>query len=371
MRNHLRKLGITLHKNTDIKSMAAFNIATPISLISEDISLRLHPPTQVRISFETKDTLLWLESKALPGFVIRIVLSPALQNSFLPLFIHSLFMAFLVIIGVGFFIFIQKKPLAALEKAAQEIGRGKAPSPLPERGASDIRAVTKAFNQMNKGIRKLEEDRAFLMAGISHDLRTPLTRIRLAAEIMSSQESTLCDNMIKDTDECAQIINQFMDYLHSEHLKDKVEIDLNALLDEICVANGGTDHHLEVCKKTLSGTLMANNLALRRALSNLLINASRYGGGWVKISTGNSQDKLHQWVRVEDNGPGIKLCQMTTLMQPFTRGDAARGKEGSGLGLAIVQRIVEDHGGTLNMTLRSQGGLCVEILLPVIKTSIH
>lgn len=368
VRQHLNKLGMTLHSNTDPEIMAAFNQAKPISLISKDISTQLNAPTQARVSIDAKEKVLWLESNALSGCIIRIILSQRHHDSFHLLFIHSLFITLLVIFGGGLFIHIQNRPLAALEKAAKEIGVGKIPAPLQERGASDIRAVTKAFNQMNEGIRKLDEDRAFFMAGVSHDLRTPLTRIRLAAEMISPQDDYLCEGMIKDTQECAEIIDQFMDYLRFAHLKEMVVIDLNALVDEICQANASSKHRLEVNTHALSGTLLANNLALRRALTNLLINAIRYGEGWVKISTGNASDKRHQWVSIEDNGPGIELSQITTLMQPFTRGKAAQGKEGTGLGLAIVKRIVEEHSGTLNMTLRSEGGLCVQILLPVIKT---
>ncbi|WP_177342219.1 histidine kinase dimerization/phospho-acceptor domain-containing protein, partial [Klebsiella variicola] len=107
------------------------------------------------------------------------------------------------------FIRLQNRPLIALEKAAKMVGRGETPPHLPEQGTLEIRSVTRAFNRMSKGIQALEEDRALLMAGISHDIRTPLTRIRLATEMMSPEDSYLAESIISDTEECNQIISQF------------------------------------------------------------------------------------------------------------------------------------------------------------------
>lgn len=302
---------------------------------------------------------------------MRIPLSELQPGDFQPLFFYSMTIALLFIGGGWMFIKAQNRPLAALEHAAQNVGKGKFPPPLPERGPSDIRAVTKAFNQMNEGIRKLEEDRALLMAGVSHDLRTPLTRIRLATEMMSPEDSYLAESMIKDTEECNEIINQFMDYLRSVQLQDMEAIDLNQVAEDVSVADGATGHELEFSKGELVGRLEANEVAIRRAVTNLVVNAVRYGGGWVKISTGTSADRRHQWIAVEDNGPGIAADQIETVLQPFTRGDTARGSEGTGLGLAIVKRIVEQHQGSLKLSGRSGGGLRAQIVLPVAKKTVR
>ncbi|CZF82869.1 two-component system sensor histidine kinase EnvZ [Grimontia marina] len=366
-RQLLEKLGVTMHEADEQTMMEEFDNAASVDYLSVDMSEKLGAPTEARISLESKNYVLWLESEAFPGYVMRIPLSELHQDDFQPLFFYSMFIALLVISGGWLFIKVQNRPLATLEKAALEVGHGKFPEPLPERGASDIRAVTKAFNQMSEGIRKLEEDRALLMAGVSHDLRTPLTRIRLATEMMSPKDSYLAESMIKDTEECNEIINQFMDYLRSVQLQDMTEVDLNIVAEDVSVADGATGHELEVSKGELVGKLDANEVAIRRAVTNLVVNAVRYGGGWVKISTGTSADRRHQWIAVEDNGPGIAADQIETVMQPFTRGDTARGSEGTGLGLAIVKRIVEQHDGALKLSQRSQGGLQAQIVLPVIK----
>lgn len=366
-RQLLEKLGVTMHDDAEPVMMEEFHHAAEVDYLSSDMSEKLNAPTEARISLESKNYVLWLKSTAFPGYVMRIPLSELHQDDFQPLFFYSMFIALLVIGGGWMFIKVQNRPLAVLEKAALEVGHGKFPAPLPERGASDIRAVTKAFNQMSDGIRKLEEDRTLLMAGVSHDLRTPLTRIRLATEMMSPEDSYLAESMIKDTEECNEIINQFMDYLRSVQLQDMGEIDLNLVAEDVSVADGATGHELEVVKGELVGSLEANEVAIRRAVTNLVVNAVRYGNGWVRISTGTSADRRHQWIAVEDNGPGIAADQVETVMQPFTRGDTARGSEGTGLGLAIVKRIVEQHNGTLKLSERSQGGLRAQIVLPVTK----
>lgn len=363
----LAKLGVAIYPDTDVDIRATFDKAMPISFISKDMSKQFNALTEARISSDTKHYVLWLSSDAFPDHLMRIPLYELHQDDFLLLFIHPIIIALLVIGGGWLFINMQNRPLVALEKAAKDVGGGKFPAILPERGASDIRAVTRAFNHMNEGIRKLEEDRAFFMAGVSHDLRTPLTRIRLAIEMMSPQDEFLADNMIKDIVECNEIIGQFMDYLRSVQLQNMTTVNLNQLLDDVSATNGATEPMIEISKGELYGNLEANELALRRAVTNLVGNAIRYGGNWVKITTGSTPNHSHQWIEIEDNGPGIALDQMEKVMQPFTRGDTARGTEGTGLGLAIVKRIVDQHDGILTMTPRLEGGLRVQIILPVAK----
>lgn len=370
-RQLLAQLGVTLHEASEPRMMYEFDHAVPVEYLSEDMSEKLASPTVARISLASHNYVLWLRSDAFPGYVMRIPLSELHPGDFQPLFFYSMTIALLFIGGGWMFIKAQNRPLAALERAAQSVGQGKFPPPLPERGPSDIRAVTKAFNQMNEGIRKLEEDRALLMAGVSHDLRTPLTRIRLATEMMSPEDSYLAESMIKDTEECNEIINQFMDYLRSVQLQDMEAIDLNQVAEDVSVADGATGHKLEFSKGELVGRLEANEVAIRRAVTNLVVNAVRYGGGWVKISTGTSADRRHQWIAVDDNGPGIAADQVETVLQPFTRGDTARGSEGTGLGLAIVKRIVEQHQGSLKLSARAGGGLRAQIVLPVAKKPVR
>ena len=249
------------------------------------------------------------------------------------------------------------------------MGKGDIPPPLPVKGASEIRAVTRAFNQMAKGIQALEEDRTLLMAGISHDLRTPLTRIRLATEMMSPQDSYLAEGIISDTEECNQIINQFMDYLKPVDRETFVAVNLNDIANEVSSAEGGYEVKIETEYHRPLKFAYGSPIAIKRAITNLVINAMRYGNGWVKVSTGITVDNALVWVCVEDNGPGIEESQIGKLFEPFTRGDTARGSEGTGLGLAIVKRIANQHQGSVTINNRSDGGLRAQISFPTIKAS--
>lgn len=220
---------------------------------------------------------------------------------------------------------------------------------------------------MAKGIQALEEDRALLMAGISHDLRTPLTRIRLATEMMSPEDSYLAEGIISDTEECNEIISQFMDYLKPVDTETFVAVDMNIIAEEVVMAENlmegkELDCQLHPDAKPAKG----NPIAIKRALTNLVVNACRYGNGWVKVSSGMSADRRMVWMSVEDNGPGIPPDQVNKLFEPFTRGDQARGSEGTGLGLAIVRRIVSQHHGIVAVNNRSEGGLRVQISFPVV-----
>ncbi|MEF1306197.1 ATP-binding protein, partial [Vibrio owensii] len=207
-------------------------------------------------------------------------------------------------------------------------------------------------------------DRALLMAGISHDLRTPLTRIRLATEMMSPEDSYLAEGIISDTEECNEIISQFMDYLKPVNKESFEQVDINTITSDVATSEGGYEVEIETDLNSTMPTAKGSPIAIKRAVSNLVVNALRYGNGWVKISTGVTADKQLVWVCVEDNGPGIEQSQIAKLFEPFTRGDTARGSEGTGLGLAIVKRIVSQHSGSVVVRNRSEGGLSAQISFP-------
>lgn len=363
-RQLLEQLGVTVHAD-DSEQASEFEHAMAIDLMSEEMSEELGSQTEVRLLLGSDSYILWMQIEALPGSLIRIPLSELQEEDFAPLFRNSLIAALLIIAGGWLFIRLQNRPLIALEKAAKEVGRGEIPPPLPEQGATEIRSVTRAFNQMSRGIQELEADRALLMAGISHDLRTPLTRIRLATEMMSPQDSYLAEGIISDTEECNQIISQFMDYLKPVNTQSFVEVDINGIVGDVASSEGGYEVQIETAFQSSIRSALGNPIAIKRAISNLVVNALRYGNGWVKVSTGMTADRKLVWVCVEDNGPGIEKSQVAKLFEPFTRGDTARGSEGTGLGLAIVKRIVSQHHGSVVVNNRSEGGLRVQISFPV------
>ncbi|HBC2028000.1 TPA: two-component system sensor histidine kinase EnvZ [Vibrio cholerae] len=362
-RRVLEQLGVTIHSN-DSPEAVEYQHAISLDLMSEEMSSELGSPTEVRMALGEESYILWMKIDSLPGQLLRIPLSELQEEDFAPLFRNSIIMALLIVIGGWLFIRLQNRPLIALEKAAKMVGRGETPPHLPEQGTLEIRSVTRAFNRMSKGIQALEEDRALLMAGISHDIRTPLTRIRLATEMMSPEDSYLAESIISDTEECNQIISQFMDYLKPVNREAFEAVDLNDIASDVASSEGGYEVQIETDLQAELAPAFGNPITIKRSLSNLVVNALRYGNGWVKVSSGMTADKKLVWLSVEDNGPGIDPSQVNKVFEPFTRGDTARGSEGTGLGLAIVKRIVSQHHGAVSVSNRTQGGLRAQISFP-------
>lgn len=248
------------------------------------------------------------------------------------------------------------------------MGKGIIPPPLREYGASEVRSVTRAFNQMASGVKQLADDRTLLMAGVSHDLRTPLTRIRLATEMMSEQDGYLAESINKDIEECNAIIEQFIDYLRTGQEMQFERADLNSVLGEVVAAESGYEREIENDVMSAELMLEINPLAIKRALANMVVNAARYGNGWIKVSSGHELNRA--WFQVEDDGPGIEPDQLKHLFQPFVRGDSARSTSGTGLGLAIVQRIIDAHQGALEIGKSEKGGLLIRAWLPLPAASL-
>lgn len=363
-RRVLERLGVTVHA-VDSLEAEHFHHAMSIDFMTEEMTDELGVETEVRLETGEESYILWLKVASLPNNLIRVPLSELQREDFTPFFRNNLLMAILIIIGGWLFIRLQNRPLIELESAAKAVGRGETPEKLPEKGASEIRAVTRAFNQMATGIQALEEDRSLLMAGISHDLRTPLTRIRLATEMMPPDDRYLAEGIINDTEECNEIISQFMDYLKPANVEEFEAVFLNDLVSEIAIAEGGYEIHIETHLTEFEKPAFGNPIALKRAISNLVTNAIRYGDNWIKITTGTTADHTMTWVCIEDNGPGIQHDQIAKLFEPFTRGDTARGSEGTGLGLAIVKRIVSQHRGSVVINNRTEGGLKAQISFPI------
>jgi len=252
------------------------------------------------------------------------------------------------------------RPLAGLAEAARRIGRGEAPAPLPEGGERELRTVQSAFNRMAGDLASMERERAMVLAGISHDLRTPLSRLRLALE-MSGAEPAAAQGMNADIEEMDQVIGQFLDFARGDaEAREPVAVD--TLADEVAA------HFAKLGKPVrrtgASGaTVSVARMALHRALMNLVDNALRHAGGEVEVSASRLDGQVA--LEVLDRGPGIPDAEVDRLKRPFTRLDAARsGRGGAGLGLAIVERVAHAHGGRFELAPRQGGGLAARLLLP-------
>ena len=266
---------------------------------------------------------------------------------------------------------VVNRPLARLSEAATELGAGRTPEQLPEAGPAEIATVNASFNRMVADLAQSERDRAVLLAGISHDLRTPLTRMRLEVEI-SDLPAEARANMVADLEQVDQIVAQFLDYARSEPSRPKADVDLSALIEQGVVASRlGDDETVRIERHVEPGVHVAGlDVELLRALANLLTNAERYGrdphSGRLELSVRLRKTAREALLEVADRGPGVAADQLEQLLRPFVRGDSARsGVAGAGLGLAIVSRIARMHGGELALSANEPKGLRATLRLPL------
>jgi two-component system osmolarity sensor histidine kinase EnvZ len=252
------------------------------------------------------------------------------------------------------------RPLRRLQNAANNYSKtGSAPYLETNHGPQEIREVNQAFNHMIYTLDQTERDRRIMLAGISHDLRTPLTRIRLSAEMMSDDDF-LKEGLIYDVEDMDAILNQFISYMRDGSDEELQDTDINMLLQELMIQFKPLDIRYTAQEIPI---IQARSQSLKRLIGNLINNSKRYGAEPIELSA-HVEDE-HILIRVADNGTGIPEDQIEDLMQPFVRGNEARTIQGSGLGLAIVKRIVDLHQGQLTIHNRPEGGLEALISLPL------
>ncbi|EXE91463.1 two-component system, OmpR family, osmolarity sensor histidine kinase EnvZ [Acinetobacter pittii] len=253
------------------------------------------------------------------------------------------------------------RPLRRLQNAANEYSKsGTAPYLDTNHGPLEIRQVNQAFNRMVYTLDQTERERRIMLAGISHDLRTPLTRIRLTAEMLPDE--FLREGLVYDVDDMDAILNQFISYMRDGSDEELKDTNINMLLQELVVQFKPLDIQFEMQDVPI---IPARSLSLKRLIANLINNAKRYGAEPIELSAKVENESI--LITVADHGEGIPADQIEELMQPFVRGDSARTIQGSGLGLAIVKRIVDIHHGEIQIHNREQGGLEVIISLPIPK----
>ena len=267
------------------------------------------------------------------------------------------------------------RPLARLSHAASELGAGRTPEPLPESGPPEIATVNASFNRMVGDLAQTERDRALLLAGVSHDLRTPLTRLRLEVEI-NDLPSDVRANMIADLEQTDRIVAQFLDYARTEPTTPKTESELSLAVEEALQASRlDRDASVDIERHIERGVRVeALPMELSRALANLLTNADRYGRdpqtGRLALEVRVRAASPMASIEIADRGPGVATERHDQLLRPFVRGDAARsGVAGAGLGLAIVERIARLHGGSFRLLPNSPTGLRARLQLPLPKSA--
>jgi two-component system osmolarity sensor histidine kinase EnvZ len=257
------------------------------------------------------------------------------------------------------------RPLARLANATQRIGKGQRPLPLPETGPTELAALAREFNRMGEEVEKLLANRTTVFAGISHDLRSPLARIRMALGMLGEKPAPdLLERVIHDVENMNLLIARCLEVGRDFAERDSVELNLCDLLADIV-----SDHAAGVAVRGRKGPdcrLRVRPMALRRILSNLADNAVRYGDGQpidIEYDIGNDQVEI----RILDRGSGIPAEQLEAVFQPFHRLDPSRSSRtgGSGLGLAIVRQIAQANDWTVWLSPRDGGGTVAHVRLPL------
>ena len=303
----------------------------------------------------------WIRFVALPETA-----APALPNDFYV----NLALSLIIVVAVVLFAVRQAThPLQTLALAADKLGRNLDSTPLAETGPTEMQRAAQAFNQMQSRIKRLIDERARALAAVSHDLRTPLTRLRLRAELVD--DDALREQMANDLDSMAAMLDATLDYLRGlQETEALCPIDINALVESLASDAQVLGREIAVAGHAVA-PYRGRLTALRRALQNLIDNAIKYGrNAAVRVEDDGETLRLI----VEDSGPGIDPAELGRITEPYYRPDAARRSNtgGSGLGLSIVRDIALMHGGELLLANRREGGLAATLRLPrVAATSVQ
>ena len=325
--------------------------------------------TEVRLGMRMDQPVVWIRLNVGPegntrgvwaGFPIRNV-----DSGEVPTRLWITLGAVLLLLLAGTYWFARRlaKPLAELADAVDKVAEGKRPDPLPVDGPEEISRFARNVNRMAANLEQLERDRSTMLAGISHDMRTPLTRLRLASEI-SVNDAQSRDEMAADIDEIDRIVTQFLDFARGTPKEAPERADLQIVLGAI--AHKAASRNLPVTWQPGPEALVVNAYpaAFERMLMNLIENAHRYGKPPVELAV--RRDGAMVDIDVLDAGDGVSAGDVERLKQPFVRGDHARGGAmGAGLGLAIVERLAKWHGGSFDLLPRSGGGTVARVRLPL------
>lgn len=345
--------------------------ATYYGFMSDEVSAQLNMNADVRISTRPANNtrnappyLVWISVQRYPDTWIAVPITGLNEANISPLTMYLMVIGILSVAGGWLFVRRMTRPLQSLQRAALEVGHGHFPPPLKEEGSSEMIAVTRAFNRMNQGIQQLEHDRTLMTAGISHDLRTPLTRIRLATEMLPDEQDWIKDGIVNDIEDMNAIIDQFIEYARFDTEEIHEQADLNTLIHEATQARQlDAAHHISL-KLGEVPLQHLRRIAIKRVIENLIENAFRYGSDAIVINTFYDNRERRVYCKIRDFGPGIPESSLADVFMPFAQGDKARGSSGSGLGLAITRRIIEAHEGQIRLRNHPQGGLIAEFWLP-------
>jgi two-component system osmolarity sensor histidine kinase EnvZ len=339
------------------------DLPVPLDRFVEDVRDRMPDSTQVRVGLPGKPPTLWVKAVTDRNWIVVPVqpLRPPRSLDRMVLWLTIIFSA--GVMAALFAAWQLQQPLRSLAQAVARFGRGLPVPPVRERGPRELRQLTHGFNQMVQEVARTENDRAVMLAGVAHDLKTPLARLRLRAEMM--EEPKMRDGVVRDVDSMTHIVDQFLVFAHDgADRSEPVEVDVQCervVRSYRAVAPGS--HGVQTDLAAGPG-FMLPAATLDRILSNLLDNAHAYGAPPVVVSTARTADGYT--LSISDNGSGIAAQDLINAARPFVRLDPARGGNGhSGLGLAIVERLVRRAGGTWEIGNHDGRGLRVQMTFPL------
>ena len=253
----------------------------------------------------------------------------------------------------------QIKPIEKLSKAAQQFGLGKKMENFKPSGATEVRRAAEAYLKMQERIERFIEQRTLMLAGVSHDLRTPLTRLKLQIEMLSDDKTNI--ELLSDVNEMQKMLENYLDFAEDVTREKATKTDLKKMINEIIDSESSKSKTIEFNIKNDEPIFFeCRTIAMKRCITNLLNNACSYGDR-VRIALEKKKDVID--ISIEDNGPGIDKSDYDKAIKPFIRLDSSRNQNipGSGLGLSISQDITSNHGGKLIMSKSNLGGLKVHL----------
>ena len=267
--------------------------------------------------------------------------------------------AFIVVIISLIFLKNQTRPITALAKAAEKFGRGENVDEFKPSGAAEIRQAGYEFDRMRKRIMRHLNQRSEMLSGISHDLRTPLTRMKLQTEFI--KDKSLADKLAEDINEMEKMLNEYLQFTSSSFIEKDELFNLSDLMDEIIIKYNNENITKEIPPRVY---LNGRKNLIKRCLNNLIENSIKYGN---KINIELIKNKTNLVIKVEDDGPGIPDSEYDNVFKPFYKIDKGRAdsKSSVGLGLSIASDIVRSHGGNIKLNKSNLNGLEVKIFLPV------
>jgi two-component system osmolarity sensor histidine kinase EnvZ len=360
-----REYGVRIISERERPTVGLTPMGATMQGLEERLREELGNGTEVRIAPRARQLFVRVQAGD-QGYWIGFPLPPR-SDADIPVRALASVVAIMVLLLLAAFAFARylARPLGELRAAVERVGRGETPPALPESGTSEIASVNRGFNAMLANLRQIERDRAILLAGVSHDLRTPLARLRLGVEMSQADEATR-SGMVADIEEMDRIIGQFLDFARIESAGAGEPLDVNRELAASVERYARAGHDVRL-RPSASAWVRMKPAALSRIASNLIDNALAYGKPPVDVDVGVHGEEVV--LDVADRGPGIAPQDAERLKQPFTRADDARaradGAPGAGLGLAIVDRIARLHGGALDLLPREGGGTIARVRLPV------